>query len=119
MVRYSFLVRLSHPLLNAGLSRRFPGSPYLPVPKRWAESQPDLLRRLQIDDKLELRQSFYNVGCLLVNPPRHRGGVDGAGYFPKCHLFRETAIVRSSAIEEAIPRPPLDATCQTDARSGL
>ena len=95
------------------------GSPYLPVPKRWAESQPDLLRRLQIDHKLELRQSFYNVACLLVNPPRHRGGVDGAGYFPKCHLFRETAIVRSSAIEEAIPRPPLDATCQTDARSGL
>ena len=29
MVRYSFLVRLSHPLLHAGLSRRFPRPLYL------------------------------------------------------------------------------------------
>src|SRR5262249_49613415 len=38
MVRYSFLVRLSHPLLPTGLSRRFPGSLYPPGKARSAES---------------------------------------------------------------------------------
>ena len=39
MVRYSFLVRLSHPLLHAGLSRRFPRPlfRYVEFILRWGE----------------------------------------------------------------------------------
>jgi hypothetical protein len=53
MVRYSFLVRLSHPLLHAGLSRRLPD--YLVRPHQHVRRyrQADLFRRLQIDDELE------------------------------------------------------------------
>ena len=69
------------------------GSPYLPVPKRWAESQPDLLRRLQIDDKLELRQSFYNVAMPPSEPTETPRWSGRRRIFPEMPPFRETAIV--------------------------
>jgi len=58
MVRYSFLVRLSHPLLHAGLSRRILDDLIRPCQHiRW-DGQADLLSSFQVDDELELRGLF-------------------------------------------------------------
>jgi len=53
MVRYSFLVRLSHPLLHAGLSRRLLDHLIRPRQRVRRNRQADLLGRFQIDDELE------------------------------------------------------------------
>ena len=54
MVRYSFLVRLSHPLLHTGLSRRILDD-FIRARKHVRRNgQADLLRRFEIDDKLKL-----------------------------------------------------------------
>jgi hypothetical protein len=59
MVRYSFLVRLSHPLLHAGLSRRILDHFICPRQHIRRNRQTDLLGRFEIDDELELRGLFY------------------------------------------------------------
>ncbi len=48
MVRYSFLVRLSHPLLHAGLSRRLLDHLISPYQHVWRYGQADLLGRLRL-----------------------------------------------------------------------
>jgi hypothetical protein len=54
MVRYSFLVRLSHPLLHAGLSRRILDH-LVRSPKHLLRNrQSDLLCRPQINHQLKL-----------------------------------------------------------------
>jgi len=40
------------------------------------------------------------------------------GIFPKCHRLGKQLLF-GLQLRLTIPRPPLDATCQTDARSGL
>src|SRR5262245_35738752 len=55
MVRYSFLVQLAHPLLYTGLSRRILDHLIRPEQHRLRNRQIECFRRLQIDDKLELR----------------------------------------------------------------
>jgi hypothetical protein len=55
MVRYSFLVRLSHPLLHAGLSRRLLDYFVRPEKNGLRNRYADLLRCLEIDHKLKLR----------------------------------------------------------------
>jgi len=59
MVRYSFLVRLSHPLLHAGLSRRLLNHLVGPVQQRLRNRHADLLGRLEIDNQLELRRLLH------------------------------------------------------------
>jgi hypothetical protein len=59
MMRYSFLVRLSHPLLHAGLSRRILDHSICPEQHIRRNRQTDLLGRFEIDDELELRGLFY------------------------------------------------------------
>ena len=59
MVRYSFLVRLSHPLLHAGLSRRLLDHLIRPRQHVRRNRQADLFRGLQIDDELELRRLLH------------------------------------------------------------
>jgi hypothetical protein len=54
MVRYSFLVRLSHPLLHAGLSRRLLDHPIRPRQHIRRNRQTDLLGCFQIDHQLKL-----------------------------------------------------------------
>ena len=54
MVRYSFLVRLSHPLLHAGLSRRILDHPIRPRQHVGRNREADLFGCFQIDDELEL-----------------------------------------------------------------
>ena len=56
MVRYSFLVRLSHPLLHAGLSRRILDHLIRPHQHVRRNRQADLLRGFEIDDELKLRR---------------------------------------------------------------
>jgi hypothetical protein len=53
MVRYSFLVRLSHPLLHAGLSRRLLDHLIRPHQHVGRNCQSYLLGRLQVDYQLE------------------------------------------------------------------
>ena len=57
MVRYSFLVRLSHPLLHAGLSRRFLDHLVRPRQHVGRNRQADLLAAF----KLMMNSNF--VGC--------------------------------------------------------
>jgi hypothetical protein len=59
MVRYSFLVRLSHPLLHAGLSRRILDYPIRPHQHVGRNRQADLLGCFQVDDQLELRRLLH------------------------------------------------------------
>ena len=59
MVRYSFLVRLFHPLLHAGLSRRILDHSIRPVKHGWWNRQAYLLGGLQIDDELKLLRLLY------------------------------------------------------------
>src|SRR4029077_18257776 len=67
MVRYSFLVRLSHPLLHAGLSRRLLDHPIRPRQHIRRNRQTDLLGCFQIDEQLELRRCSQIVfGPLLL-----------------------------------------------------
>src|SRR5262245_63921941 len=56
MVRYSFLVRLSHPLLHTGLSRRILDHLIRPRQNIGRNRESDLLRGFEIDHKLELRR---------------------------------------------------------------
>src|SRR5215510_12307631 len=76
MVRYSFLVRLSHPLLHAGLSRRLLDHPIGPYEHIGWDRHTDLLGGIEIDDKLELLwllyreigglgafENFVDIGC--------------------------------------------------------
>jgi hypothetical protein len=53
MVRYSFLVRLSHPLLHAGLSRRILDDFIRPEQHIRRNRHTDLLRRLEINHQLK------------------------------------------------------------------
>jgi hypothetical protein len=55
MVRYSFLVRLSHPPLHADLSRRILDHFIRSIQQRLRNGETDLLRRFQIDHQFELR----------------------------------------------------------------
>src|SRR5215813_208288 len=55
MVRYSFLVRLSHPLLHAGLFRRILDHLIRSCQHIGRNRQTDLLCCFQIDDEFELR----------------------------------------------------------------
>ena len=56
MVRYSFLVRLFHPLLHAGLSRRILDHPIRPREYvRW-KHHAYLLGRSEFDDKFKFRR---------------------------------------------------------------
>ncbi len=75
MVRYSFLVRLFHPLLHAGLSRRILDHLVRPHQHIRRNRQADLLRGFQIDDQLELRRLLdWQIGRLgafqntIINP---------------------------------------------------
>jgi len=54
MVRYSFLVRLFHPLLHAGLSRRIPDHSIRPRQHIRRNCQADLLGGFQIDYEFKL-----------------------------------------------------------------
>jgi hypothetical protein len=58
MVRYSFLVRLSHPLLHAGLSRRLFDYSIGPKQHRLRYRQADLLGNFEVDDEFEFRWLF-------------------------------------------------------------
>ena len=53
MVRYSFLVRLSHPLLHAGLSRRILDHLIRPRQHVRRNRQADLFGGFEIDDELK------------------------------------------------------------------
>ena len=68
MVRYSFLVRLSHPLLHAGLSRRILDHLIRPVQHRLRNRETYLFRCLEINRQLELRRllhgEFGRLGAL-------------------------------------------------------
>src|SRR6266481_7274146 len=65
MVRYAFLVRLSHPLLHAGLSRRLLDHLICPRQHVWRYGQADLLSRLQVDHQLKLRPLLdWKIGGL-------------------------------------------------------
>jgi hypothetical protein len=55
MVRYSFLVRLSHPLLHAGLSRRILDHLVHPREHVRRDRETDLLRCFQVDHELKPR----------------------------------------------------------------
>jgi hypothetical protein len=55
MVRYSFLVRLFHPLLHAGLSRRILDHPVRSVQHRLWNWEIKRFRRLKINHQLKLR----------------------------------------------------------------
>src|SRR4030095_3637905 len=55
MVRYSFLVRLSHPLLHAGLSRRLLDHPVCPRQHCARNREADLLGSYQVNHELKLR----------------------------------------------------------------
>src|SRR5262245_27575951 len=59
MVRYSFLVRLSHPLLHAGLSRRLLDHPIRSCQHVGRNGQADLLGGFEIDDQLKLLWLLY------------------------------------------------------------
>ncbi len=61
MVRYSFLVRLSHPLLHAGLSGAFLDHLIRPRQHVGRDRQINLLCRFQIDNELELRWLLLNA----------------------------------------------------------
>jgi hypothetical protein len=54
MVRYSFLVRLFHPLLHAGLSRRILDHLIRSEQHRLRNCHADLLGRFQIEHQLKL-----------------------------------------------------------------
>src|SRR5262245_22963193 len=54
MVRYSFLVRLSHPLLHAGLSRRILDHLLRPHEHHRWKCQAESLSSLEIDHQLKL-----------------------------------------------------------------
>ena len=56
MVRYSFLVRLSHPLLHAGLSGAFLNHPIRPPQHVGRNRETDLLGRLEVNHKLKFRR---------------------------------------------------------------
>ena len=58
MVRYSFLVRLSHPLLHAGLSRRIFDHLIRTRQHVRRNGQANLLGGFQVDDKFELLRLF-------------------------------------------------------------
>jgi hypothetical protein len=63
MVRYSFLVRLSHPLLHAGLSRRLLDHFIRSIQQGLRDRHADLLGRFQIDHQLKpLRLLDRKVG---------------------------------------------------------
>jgi hypothetical protein len=66
MVRYSFLVRLSHPLLYAGLSRRILDNLVRPEQHGRRNREADLLGRLEIDDQLEFRGASTGRFCGLI-----------------------------------------------------
>src|SRR5215470_15678845 len=80
MVRYSFLVRLSHPLLHAGLSRRiFDHLVRSRQHSRW-NLQTDSLCRLQIDHKFKLRRLLHRQIsglCYFQNLVHICGGASG------------------------------------------
>ena len=59
MVRYSFLVRLSHPPLHTGLSRRILDHFIRPREKFRRECQSDLFRSLQVDHEFKLRRLLH------------------------------------------------------------
>ncbi len=63
MVRYSFLVRLFHPLLHADLSRRIPDHSVRPDQNIWRNRQADLLRRFEIDDEFKLHRLLDGQVC--------------------------------------------------------
>ena len=54
MVRYSFLVRLFHPLLHAGLSRRLLDHPVRPKQNRLRNRETNLFGSLKIDHEFKL-----------------------------------------------------------------
>ncbi len=56
MVRYSFLVRLSHPLLHADLSRRLLNHPIRLLQHGWRNREAYLLSRLEVNHKLKFRR---------------------------------------------------------------
>jgi hypothetical protein len=56
MVRYSFLVRLFHPLLHAGLSRRIFDHLIRPLENTDWNRQANLFRRFEIDNEFKLRR---------------------------------------------------------------
>ena len=69
MVRYSFLVRLFHPLLHAGLSRRILNHLIRPRQHVRRNREADLLSRFQVDEQLKLRRLLYgNIGWLSSYP---------------------------------------------------
>jgi hypothetical protein len=57
MVRYSFLVRLSHPLLHAGLSRRIFDHLIRLCQRPLRNRQTNLLGGLEVDNELDF------IGC--------------------------------------------------------
>src|SRR5262245_854446 len=59
MVRYSFLVRLFHPLLHAGLSRRILDHLVRSRQHIGRNREADLFSRFQIDDELELLRLLH------------------------------------------------------------
>src|SRR5262245_61733930 len=56
MVRYSFLVRLSHPLLHTGLSKRSLNYLVRPIQQRLRNYDTDLLGGLEVDHQLKFRR---------------------------------------------------------------
>ena len=66
MVRYSFLVRLSHPLLHAGLSRRILDNLISTLEHADWNREIDLFCRLKVNDEFKLR-------CLLHRQIRRFG----------------------------------------------
>ena len=65
MVRYSFLVRLFHPLLHAGLSRRILDHLIRPIQHRLRNRDTDLLGGFEINHQLELSRLLHRqVGRL-------------------------------------------------------
>src|SRR5215472_7458678 len=59
MVRYSFLVRLSHPLLHAGLSRRIFDHPVRPIQHGLRNREVNLFSSLEINHQLEFCRLFH------------------------------------------------------------
>ena len=95
MVRYSFLVRLFHPLLHAGLSRRILDHPIRPHQHVRRNRQAGLLRDFQIDDKFFGRECGSLRSSIVL--PRSFRFLRYFGFPESIHFFETNSPTRSAS----------------------
>src|SRR5215472_16916734 len=94
MVRYSFLVRLSHPLLHAGLSRHIFDHLIRPEQNRLWNRHADLFSCLEVDHQLKPRDLFNGQLC---RPSTFEDFVD-KNSCTTCHLDKVRSVSHHPAI---------------------